>query len=101
MGIKPRTLGLCSQCSATELRQLDNHAQAPTILYMYCTGGTEMPQSHTRQPLSMCRQNSIRGQPENSLHQERTHAECFFFLSLTLASCWNKENLDSSTYRGL
>ena len=37
-----------------------------------------MPQSHTWQPLSMCRQNSVRGRPENSLRQERTHAECFF-----------------------
>ena len=27
-------------------------APAPTILYMYCTGVTEMPQSHTWQPLS-------------------------------------------------
>ena len=25
-----------------------------TILYMYCTGGTEIPQSHTQQPISMC-----------------------------------------------
>ena len=25
----------------------------------------------------MCCQNSVRGRPENSLHQERTHAECF------------------------
>ena len=33
----------CSQCSATELRQPDN-PPASTILYMYCTGGTEMPQ---------------------------------------------------------
>ena len=30
-----------------------------------------MPQLHTWQPLSMCRQNSVRGRPENSLH----HAE--------------------------
>ena len=29
-----------SQCSATELRQPDNH-QPFTILYRYCTGGTE------------------------------------------------------------
>ena len=42
-----------------------------TILYAYCTGGTECL-SHTPswQPLSMCRQNSVRGRPENSLHQE-------------------------------
>ena len=46
-------------------------------LYMYCTGGTEMPQLHTWQPLSMCRQNSIRVRPKNSLHQERTHTEWF------------------------
>ena len=29
---------------------------ALTILYIYCTGGTEVPQSHTLQPLSMCHQ---------------------------------------------
>ena len=63
---------------------------ALTVLSMYCTGGTEMPQSHTRQPLSMCRQNPVGGWPESSLHQERTHAE-WFSLSRTLASC--KENL--------
>ena len=34
-----------------------------------------MPHLHTWQPLTMCRQNSVRGRPENSLHQERTHAE--------------------------
>ena len=39
--------------------------------------GIIMPQLHTWQPLSMCRQNSVRGQPENSLCQERTHAEWF------------------------
>ena len=36
-----------------------------------------MPQSHTWQPLSMCRQNSVWGWPENSLHQNRIHAEWF------------------------
>ena len=34
-----------------------------------------------RRPLSTCRQNSIRGQPENSLHQERTHAKCLEHLA--------------------
>ena len=48
----------------------------PTILYLYCTGAWYwLPQSHTWQLLSMCLQNSVRGWPENSLHQERTHAE--------------------------
>ena len=46
-----------------------------TILYVYCTGGTEMAQLHTRQPLSMCRQNSVGGRPKNSLPQEGTHTE--------------------------
>ena len=36
-----------------------------------------MPQLHTWKPLSMCRQNSVRDRPENSLHQKRTHAEWF------------------------
>ena len=49
-----------------------------------------MPQSHTWQPLSMCRQNSIRGRPANSLHQERTHAEWFTHSKCSehLASHW-------------
>ena len=36
-----------------------------------------MTQPHTWQPLSMCRQNSVRGRQENSFHQERSRAECF------------------------
>ena len=51
------TSDLSCQCSATELQQPDTL----TFLYMYCTDGTKMPQSHTWQPLGMCRQNSIRG----------------------------------------
>ena len=42
------TSGLSCQRSATEPRQPDNH-QAFTILYMYCTGGTECL-SHTSTP---------------------------------------------------
>ena len=48
---------------------------ALTILYMYWTGWTEMPQSHTWQPPSMYHQNPIRGWRENFLRQERTHDE--------------------------
>ena len=70
------TCGLSHQCSATEPQQPDNH-QPFTILYMYCTGGTEClsrtPGSHSvcavRTPLGVDR--------KNSLHQERTHAEWF------------------------
>ena len=75
-GIEPRTPGLCSQCSVTALQQprtTTSHSQSS----IYCTGGTEMPQSHTTQPFSTCCQNPIRGRPENSLHQERTHSEWF------------------------
>ena len=41
----------------------------------------------------MCRQNSVSGRPENSLHQERTHAECFFHSKCSehLASRWKGE----------
>ena len=54
-----------------------------------------MPQSHTWQPLRMRRQNSVRGQPENSLHQERTHAEQFTHSKCSehLASRWKKKQL--------
>ena len=46
-GIKPRTPGLCSQCSVADY---DNRTTTSphNPLYMYCTGGTEMPQLHTR-----------------------------------------------------
>ena len=63
---------------------------APTILYMYCTGGTEMPQLHTRQPPSMCCQNSIRGQPENSLLQPlfSLFQPLMKFWQHMLGGCW-------------
>ena len=52
---------------------------------MYCTGGTEMPTPGSH---SVCA-----GRPENSLHQERTHAEWFSQSKCleTLASRWNKQ----------
>ena len=52
-GIEPRTPGFCP---ATYLATI-NRPPAPTILFIYCKGGTEMPQFHTWQPLSMCHQN--------------------------------------------
>ena len=39
-----------------------------------------LPHAGNKQPFSMCRQNSVRGRPENSLHQEKNHAEWFFSL---------------------
>ena len=43
-----------------------------TILYMYCTGCTEMPQSHTWQPLSMCRQISgTYSESTHSIHYQK------------------------------
>ena len=72
------TSGLSCQCSATEPRQPDNYQPSKSSTYIYCTGGTEcFMQLHTRQPLRMCHQNSVRGWLENSLHQERIHAKCF------------------------
>ena len=51
-----------------------------------------MPQlHHIWQPPSMCHLNSVRGRPENSLHQERTHAEWFFSLQMLKASCLKLE----------
>ena len=43
-------------------------------------------QSHTQQLLSMCRQNFVRGWPENFLHQEWTHACWVVFLRASTAS---------------
>ena len=58
-----------------------------------------MPQSHTWQPLSMCYQNSIRGRPENSLCQERTHAECFFSLEINEFRCYEAKIKESENGR--
>ena len=49
---------------------------------------TEMPQLHTQQLLTICRQNSSRGWAENYFHQERTHAMCFLIVSTTLCSTY-------------
>ena len=51
---------------------------------------------HTWQPLNMCCQNSVRGWPENSIHQERTHAElfCHSKCSEHFVSCWKRRKLD-------
>ena len=56
--------------------------QPPTliILYLYCTCRCmvlNVSVTHLAVTQYMCRQNSIRGWRENSLHQERTHAEWF------------------------
>ena len=60
--------------SALPLSYNSHTTTNPHNLYMYCTGGTEYlsctPGSHSVQ-------NPVRGQPENSLHQERTHSEWF------------------------
>ena len=76
------TSGLSRQCSATEPRQPDDH------------------QSHIWQPLSMCRQNSIRGRPENSLHQERTTENSPTENSLTMGS-FLMERIFRSTPNGV
>ena len=68
------TSGLSRQCSATEPQQPDNHQPSQSSM---CTAQVALnaPVAHLAEALSMCRQNSIRGRPENSLHQERTHPE--------------------------
>ena len=52
-----------------------------TILYLYCTGGTEMPQSQTRQPLSMS-VRTVLVVDQKSLHHERTQVECFILIQM-------------------
>ena len=46
MGSETRIPRLWSQYSATELWQLDMQPPTLAIFYIYCTGGTEMLQSH-------------------------------------------------------
>ena len=58
-------------CAASALPpSYDNQTTTNPHNPLYCTGGTEVSQAHTWQPLSMCCQNSVRGQPKNSLHSE-------------------------------
>ena len=64
------TPGLSHQCSTTQPRQPDNHQPSQ---FSICTVRVVLNASvGTWQPLSMCRQNSIKGRPENSLHHKRT-----------------------------
>ena len=75
-GVEPRT-PLAWAANALPLSHNSRTTTSPHNSLCVLHRWYGMPQSHTWQPLSMCRQNSVRGQPENSLRQERTHAECF------------------------
>ena len=62
---------LACQCSAIEL---DYTGQSPalTTLYVYCTGDTEVSQSHTRQPLTVCAVRTWLGLTESSPSEENS-----------------------------
>ena len=62
---------------------------APTILYMYCTGATEILQSHTWQPLSMCHQNSTRGWPKILTIRREPMMSGFFGLNVYVQNTWD------------
>ena len=89
--VKPRT-PLAWATSALPLNygnQTTTNPQNPLyVLYRWYW----MSQSHTWQPLSMCRQNSVRCRLESSLYQERTmlsgfsHCKC----SEHFTSCWKE-----------
>ena len=69
---------LACAASALPLRYDNRTTTSPPQSSIYTAQvGLKCPSCNTWQPLSMCRQNSVRGRPENSLHQERTHAEWF------------------------
>ena len=72
--VKPRT-PLAWAASALSLSHDSRRTNPPHNPLYILHRWYWMPQSHTWQPLSMCHQNSVRGRPENSLCQERTHAE--------------------------
>ena len=57
--IKSRSPGLCNQCSATELRQLDNHQPSKSSI---CTAQVVLHAlvAHLAATQHLCRQNSIR-----------------------------------------
>ena len=55
------------------------------ILDTYCTGGTEVPQFHTQQPLSMCRQKSTSGVNQKTiLSIKRDSLSVVFFKCLQI-----------------
>ena len=85
-GVEPRTL-LAWAASALPLSYGNRTTTSPHNPLYILHRWYWMPQSHTWQPLSMCRQNSVRGWPENSLHQERTHAEWLSHSKMLRASC--------------
>ena len=103
-GIEFRTPGLHSQCSATEIWQLENHQPSQSSI---CT---ETPQAHTQQLLSMCCQNNVRSWMKNILDQEKMHTEWFShtkylnmicnFWGLLATKCWcyNNWHYCRSTY---
>ena len=70
-----------------------------TIIYIYCTGGIEMPQLHIWQPLSICHQNPLRNWPENSLHREERTNPPYVILPAVFKSCC-LERLSSYKYLG-
>ena len=88
-GVEPRT-PLAQAASALPLSHNSRTTTSPHNPLYVLHKWYWMPQSHTWQPLSMCRQNSVRGQPENSLHQERTHAEWLHSLYMHLFPTWGK-----------
>ena len=67
---EPMLSGFFSHSTTTATTIWIPPALTVTILYMYCTGSTEIPQLHTWQPLSMCRWNSVRGRPPGETHGE-------------------------------
>ena len=82
-GVEPMqdTSGLSHQCSATDSWQPDDHQPSQSsILVLNASVATQYVPSELQ----------VRGQPENSLHQERTPAEWFSHSKCSeyLASWW-------------
>ena len=88
LGIEPKTPAFCNLCCATELWKPDNHHAGLTILYLYYTAGTEMQQSYTWQPLSMCRWNTGVNRKILSIRREPMPGGFLIQNGQILASCF-------------
>ena len=96
-GVKPRT-PLAWAATALPLSYNNWTTTNPHNLLYVLHRWDWMPQSHTWQPLSMYRQNSVRGQPKNSLHLEKNPCWVIFSLYIFRASCLTLEIKDFRCY---
>ena len=87
--LNPWHLTLCNQCSATKPRQPDDHQLSQSFVAIHCTDGTEVPQSHTLQPLSMTQKPHLGLTPKNhSIGRELMLSDFCSLNTYTICFTW-------------